>query len=282
MYSFVHSAVISGVKAEIVRVEIDISRGLPGFHIVGLAGKTVKESAKRVRSAIINSGFEWPIKKITVNLAPGNIQKYGSHFDLAIAAVLLECSGQIKIKNREKKIFAGELNLNGDLNKVKGVLAMLIEAEKNNIKEAVLAAENQKETELIENIDSYFLYNLSQLTDLIKVKNNNFFTRDIEEKNRVNRKDNYFELNFIRGQHNAKRALITAAAGGHNLLFVGPPGCGKTILAASIVKLLRPLSSQELLETASIYSVSDNLEKLNFKKDTDHLLLHIIQLPQPL
>ncbi|MCC3143806.1 YifB family Mg chelatase-like AAA ATPase [Halanaerobium sp. Z-7514] len=265
MYSYLNSAVISGVKAELVRVEIDISRGLPGFHIVGLAGKTVKESAKRVRSAIINSGFEWPIKKITVNLAPGNIQKYGSHFDLAIAAVLLECSGQIKIKAKANKIFAGELNLNGDLNKVKGVLAMLIEAEKKHLKEAVLAADNQRETALIENIDSYFLNNLAQLNNLTKVKNNYSANQAKIEAN-FNFKADYSELELIRGQKNAKKALITAAAGGHNLLFVGPPGCGKTILAASIVKLLKPLSSQELLETASIYSISDHLDKLNFKK----------------
>src|SRR6056297_126328 len=116
MYSYLYSAVIAGVKAEIVRVEIDISRGLPGFNIVGLAGKTVRESAKRVRSAVTNSGFEWPVKKITVNLAPGDIKKYGSHFDLAIAAVLLKCSGQISIENAEKMIFAGELNLNGEIN----------------------------------------------------------------------------------------------------------------------------------------------------------------------
>src|SRR6056297_920654 len=153
MYSYLYSAVILGVKAEMVKVEIDISRGLPGFNIVGLAGKTVRESAKRVRSAIINSGFEWPVKKITVNLAPGNINKYGSHFDLAIAAVLLECSGQIEIKEKHKKIFAGELNLNGKINPVKGILSMLLKAKVEDFLEAVLPAANKKEAVLIKTLN---------------------------------------------------------------------------------------------------------------------------------
>jgi magnesium chelatase family protein len=270
MYSHLYSAVISGVKAEIVRVEIDISRGLPGFNIVGLAGKTVQESAKRVRSAVINSGFEWPIRKITVNLAPGNIQKYGSHFDLAIAAVLLQGSGQISIKNPENIIFAGELNLNGDINQVKGALAILLEAEKNNFSSAVLPLENLQETQLIKNINCYFLKNLRNIENYKNTDNNDLKKYHKGFLNNENeRKDDfaaYPDLNEIRGQQNAKKALITAAAGGHNLLFIGPPGCGKTILARAIIKLLSPLSQDELLETASIYSISDNLEKLNIKK----------------
>ena len=166
MYSYLYSAVIHGVKAEMVKVEVDISRGLPGFNIVGLAGKTVRESAKRVRSAIINSGYEWPVKKITVNLAPGNINKYGSHFDLAIAAVLLECSGQIKIKNKNKKFFAGELNLNGNINHVKGILSMLLAAGENNFREAVLPAANQKESSLVKNLNSYLLKHLRDIDNL--------------------------------------------------------------------------------------------------------------------
>jgi magnesium chelatase family protein len=270
MYSHLYSAVISGVKAEIVRVEIDISRGLPGFNIVGLAGKTVRESAKRVRSAVINSGFDWPIRKMTVNLAPGNIQKYGSHFDLAIAAVLLQGSGQISIKNPENIIFAGELNLNGDINQVKGALAMLLEAEKNNFRSAVLPLENLQETQLIKNINCYFLKNLKNIENYKKTNKNalkKYHKGYLKNKNE--RKDDfagYPDLNEIRGQQNAKKALITAAAGGHNLLFIGPPGCGKTILARAIIKLLSPLSQNELLETASIYSISDNLEKLNINK----------------
>ena len=262
MYSYLYSAVIHGVKAEMVKVEVDISRGLPGFNIVGLAGKTIRESAKRVRSAIINSGFEWPVKKITVNLAPGNINKYGSHFDLAIAAVLLECSGQIKIKNKNQKFFAGELNLNGNINHVKGVLSMLIAAEKNNYLEAVLPAANQKESFLVKNLNSYLLKHLRDIDNLEET------ALEINSNSNFNSKSalNFPELNDIRGQKNAKKAVITAAAGGHNLLLIGPPGCGKTVLAESIVKLLAPLDKKELLETASIYSIDNNLEELNLNQ----------------
>lgn len=262
MYSYLYSAVISGVKAEIVRVEVDISRGLPGFNIVGLAGKTVRESAKRVRSAIINSGFEWPIKKITVNLAPGNINKYGSHFDLAIAAVLLECSGQIEIKAKNKKIFAGELNLNGKINPVKGVLSMLLKAKEDDFLEAVLPAANKKEAFLIKTLNCNLIKHLRDLNNL------NYSEKiDYNYKNNLeNNKLNYPDLNDIKGQLNAKKAVITAAAGAHNLLLIGPPGCGKTVLAESMVKLLAPLSRTELLETASIYSISDNLSELNLKE----------------
>jgi magnesium chelatase family protein len=261
MYSYLYSAVIYGVKAEMVKVEVDISRGLPGFNIVGLAGKTVRESAKRVRSAIINSGFEWPVKKITVNLAPGNINKYGSHFDLAIAAVLLECSGQIKIKNKENKFFAGELNLNGNINHVKGVLSMLLAASKNNYLQAVLPLANQKEAFLIKKLEPYLVKHLRDI-DNLETAAKTTFKADSDQISALN----YPELSQIRGQKNAKKAVITAAAGGHNLLLIGPPGCGKTVLAESIVKLLPPLNKKELLETASIYSINNNLKELNLKK----------------
>ncbi|MFN2341020.1 MAG: YifB family Mg chelatase-like AAA ATPase [Halanaerobium sp.] len=262
MYSYLYSAVIHGVKAEMVKVEVDISRGLPGFNIVGLAGKTVRESAKRVRSAIINSGFEWPVKKITINLAPGNINKYGSHFDLAIAAVLLECSGQINIKNKHRKIFAGELNLNGNINHVKGVLAMLLAAEENNYLEAVMPAANQRESFLVKNLNSYLLKHLRDIDNLKESALKTLTENNFNSKSRLT----YPDLSEIRGQKNAKKAVVTAAAGGHNLLLIGPPGCGKTVLAESIVKLLAPLNKKELLETASIYSINNNLKELNLKK----------------
>lgn len=262
MYSYLYSAVIQGVKAEIVRVEVDISRGLPGFNIVGLAGKTVRESAKRVRSAIINSGFEWPLKKITVNLAPSNINKYGSHFDLAIAVVLLQCSGQISIKNKNEKIFAGELNLNGNVDHVKGVLSILLAAKKQHFKAAVLPAGNQKESLLVKNFNSYLIKHLRNIIDL-KTSLNKIIGSPLSPLKKENPSQKYKDISEIRGQENAKQAVITAAAGGHNLLLIGPPGCGKTILAESIVKLLAPLNKKELLETASIYSINDNLDELN-------------------
>lgn len=262
MYSYLYSAVIQGVKAKIVKVEVDIAKGLPSFNIVGLADKTVRESAKRVRSAIINSGFEWPVKKITINLAPGNINKYGSHFDLAIAAVLLQGSGQIKIKKKNNKIFAGELNLNGKINHVNGILAMLLTAEKNNFKEAVLPAADIKESTLVKNLNSYLIHHLSDLNNLKESRSKKIKISDFKFKTTLK----YPDLSQIKGQKNAKNAIITAAAGGHNLLLIGPPGCGKTILAKSIVKLLKPLNKKELLETAAIYSINNNLEALNLKK----------------
>jgi magnesium chelatase family protein len=173
----------------------------------------------------------------------------------------LNVRDRLILKIKKNKFFAGELNLNGNINHVKGLLSMLLTASENNYLQAIIPLANQKEALLVENLSPFLLKHLRDVNNLEAAEKNNF----IPDSNQ-NSTLNYPELSQIRGQKNAKNALITAAAGGHNLLLIGPPGCGKTVLAESIVKLLAPLNKKELLQTASIYSINNNLKELNLEK----------------
>ncbi|PDO82970.1 YifB family Mg chelatase-like AAA ATPase [Kosakonia pseudosacchari] len=239
-----------GVTAPLVTVEVHISNGLPGLTIVGLPETTVKEARDRVRSAIINSGYEFPAKRITINLAPADLPKEGGRYDLPIAIALLSASEQLTASELSRYEFVGELALTGALRGVPGAISSVIEAVKAN-RRIVIARENEAEASLTETQECLVADHLQEVCAFLEGKqalpspapfcsNQEAYSEDLSD---------------VIGQEQGKRALEITAAGGHNLLLIGPPGTGKTMLASRLGGLLPPLNNQEALESAAIMSV---------------------------
>lgn len=253
------TAAYSGINGMLVSVEIDISRGLPSYNIVGLADTSVKESKERVRAAIINSGFEFPVNRITINLAPADLKKDGSQFDLPIAIGILIATGQINLYNEDVYLLIGELSLSGDVKKVKGALPIILEGNENNIKNFIVPTDNAKECSIVKHCNIYSFDTLKQIVNFLESKDMLPYYNDL-----VNRNDNYsFDNDFedVVGHESSKRAIEIAAAGGHNLILWGPPGSGKSMLAYRIPSILPSLNYEEALEVTKIYSVSGNLKE---------------------
>ena len=242
-----------GIQAPQINVEVHISNGLPGFVLVGLPEATVKESKDRVRSAIINSGFTFPAKKITVNLSPADLPKEGSRFDLPIAIAILAATEQIPNDHLAEYEFLGELALSGEIKAVKGAIPAALSSKKNN-RTLIISAENQSEISLIHQNHTLITHNLLELCQYLynEITLSSVEYREYKDADEDNQLVN---LQDIIGQEHAKRALEIAAAGGHNLLLIGPPGTGKTMLATRLTSLLPPLSDNEALESAAITSL---------------------------
>ena len=258
MIARVQSYALSGLEGVCVTVEADISRGLPSYEMVGLPDAAVKESKERVRSAIKNSALEFPSHKITINLAPAYVKKEGSSFDLPVAISLLLASGTLEAKS-EGIIFLGELALNGDLRPVSGVLPSIISARDKGFRKFVVPYGNAKEASFIHGVEVYAAKNLREVVDhLSGVKPlGSVPTAAFCEKSKT--QESAYDLAFVKGQSIAKRALEVAVAGGHNILFVGPPGSGKTMLARALPSVLPDMSFDEALEITKIHSVAGTL-----------------------
>lgn len=257
MYIKCYSSAIIGIDAIVITVEVDNSKGFK-YYIVGLPDDAIKESQKRIEAAFNNNGFRMPNNKITVNLAPANVKKEGSYFDLPIAIAILAASEQINFIDVDKYMILGELSLNGMVQPIHGALSMAIEAKRAGFEGIILPNENASEASVVEGLKVYGVNNILEVTSFFNKESELIAATPEPFENIIEHQSDLTNIDFsdVRGQNNVKRALEIAAAGGHNVLMIGSPGSGKSMLAKRICSILPKMTLEESLETTKIHSVA--------------------------